>query len=53
MAFYRKAGFDEIGFTHYAVGSDRQTDRVFITELTPQDSANATHSREPSRTERA
>ena len=53
MAFYRKAGFDEIGFTHYAVGSDRQTDRVFIAELTPQDSVNATHSREPSQTERA
>lgn len=53
MAFYRKVGFDEIGFTHYAVGSDRQTDRVFIAELTPQDSVNATHSGEPSRTERA
>jgi diamine N-acetyltransferase len=53
MAFYRKAGFDEIGFTHYVVGSDRQTDRVFIAALTPPGSVNAAHSLEPSRTERA
>lgn len=33
MAFYRKAGFGEIGVTHYVVGSDRQTDRVFIAAL--------------------
>ena len=37
MAFYRKAGFDEIGFTHYVVGSDRQTDRVFLASLSPLD----------------
>ena len=42
MAFYRKAGFDEIGFTHYVVGSDRQTDRVFIASLSPVDTAQAT-----------
>jgi diamine N-acetyltransferase len=37
MAFYRKAGFVEIGSTHYVVGSDRQTDRVFIASLSPLD----------------
>ncbi len=47
MAFYRKAGFDEIGFTHYAVGSDRQTDRVFLASLSPLDTKRAvrTHGR--------
>jgi GNAT superfamily N-acetyltransferase len=41
MAFYRKAGFDEIGFTHYVVGSDRQVDRVFIASLSPLNSVAA------------
>ena len=35
MAFYRKAGFDDIGSTHYVVGSDRQVDRVFMAALSP------------------
>ena len=34
-AFYRQAGFDEIGLTHYVVGSDRQVDRVFMAALPP------------------
>ena len=41
MAFYRKAGFDEIGVTHYMVGSDRQTDRVFLAPLSPLDTQQA------------
>ena len=53
MAFYRKAGFDEIGFTHYVVGSDRQTDRVFIAALSPSNPVTAAPSREPRRTEQA
>jgi len=52
MAFYRKAGFDEIGITHYVVGSDRQTDRVFLASLSPSDSADPAQSLEPCRTER-
>ena len=52
MAFYRKSGFDEIGFTHYVVGADRQTDRVFLASLSPLDLTEAAHSREPNRTER-
>jgi len=44
MAFYRKAGFDEIGFTHYVVGSDRQTDRVFLAALSPPDAKQAVRS---------
>ena len=52
MAFYRKAGFDEIGFTHYVVGADRQTDRVFLASLSPFDPADTAHSREPGRAER-
>jgi ribosomal protein S18 acetylase RimI-like enzyme len=36
IAFYRKAGFEEIGLTVYVVGSDAQTDRVFMTPLTPR-----------------
>ncbi|MGB7739438.1 MAG: GNAT family N-acetyltransferase [Steroidobacteraceae bacterium] len=52
MAFYRKAGFDEIGCTHYVVGADRQTDRVFLASLSPLDLADAEHSPEPGRTER-
>lgn len=52
MAFYRKAGFAEIGFTHYVVGADRQTDRVFLTALPPRTAATvAPH--EPRRTEPA
>jgi diamine N-acetyltransferase len=39
MAFYRKAGFAEIGSTYYMVGSDRQTDRVFLASLSPTDPA--------------
>jgi diamine N-acetyltransferase len=35
IAFYRKAGFEEIGLTVYVVGSDAQTDRVFLTALAP------------------
>jgi GNAT superfamily N-acetyltransferase len=30
IAFYRKAGFSDVGSTFYVVGSDRQTDRVFL-----------------------
>jgi ribosomal protein S18 acetylase RimI-like enzyme len=41
MAFYRKAGFAEIGSTYYMVGSDRQTDRVFLASLSPRGSAAA------------
>lgn len=41
MAFYRKAGFVEIGSTYYMVGSDRQTDRVFLASLSPRGSAAA------------
>jgi diamine N-acetyltransferase len=44
MAFYRKAGFDDIGFTHYMVGSDRQTDRVFLASLTPLEPKKAVRS---------
>jgi diamine N-acetyltransferase len=33
MAFYRKVGFVDIGSTHYLVGTDRQTDRVFLKRL--------------------
>lgn len=52
MAFYRKAGFDEIGFTHYLVGADRQTDRVFLASLSPPDPVDAARLRQPGRTER-
>ncbi len=41
MAFYRKAGFAEIGSTYYVVGADRQTDLVFLTSLSPRDSTVA------------
>lgn len=41
MAFYRKAGFAEIGSTYYRVGSDRQNDRVFLASLSPSDSTTA------------
>lgn len=44
MAFYRKAGFDEIGLTHYLVGSDRQIDRVFLAALSPLDAKRAVRS---------
>ncbi|MBK7903093.1 MAG: GNAT family N-acetyltransferase [Proteobacteria bacterium] len=50
MAFYRKAGFDEIGFTHYMVGSDRQIDRVFLASLSPLDAKRAVRSHGRSRT---
>jgi GNAT superfamily N-acetyltransferase len=53
MAFYRKAGFVAIGFTHYVVGSDRQVDCVFIMSLAPLNSGAAAHSHEPRRTEQA
>ena len=33
MAFYRKMGFADVGETHFYVGSDRQTDRVFVAAL--------------------
>lgn len=32
-AFYRKAGFVDIGATVYIVGADRQTDRVYLSRL--------------------
>lgn len=35
IAFYRKAGFEEIGRTVYVVGSDAQRDRVLLTPLSP------------------
>lgn len=41
MAFYRKAGFGEIGNTYYVVGSDRQTDRVFLVALSTVDTQQA------------
>jgi ribosomal protein S18 acetylase RimI-like enzyme len=41
MGFYRKAGFNEVGFTHYVVGSDRQLDRVFLAALSPVDTQQA------------
>jgi diamine N-acetyltransferase len=44
MAFYRKAGFREIGITHYVVGSDRQTDRVFLVALSTVDTQQAARS---------
>ena len=53
MAFYRKAGFDEIGFTHYVVGSDRQTDRVFLAALSPVDTQQAARSHEQRHTGQA
>jgi len=52
MAFYRKAGFAEIGSTHYVVGSDRQNDRVFLASLEPGDAA-AAPSHSPVRKEQA
>jgi diamine N-acetyltransferase len=33
LAFYRKAGFVAAGVTHFAVGSDRQVDRVLVRAL--------------------
>jgi GNAT superfamily N-acetyltransferase len=33
QAFYRKAGFTDVGSTFYMVGPDRQTDRVFLAEV--------------------
>ncbi len=36
IAFYRKAGFEEIGLTVYVVGSDAQTDRVLLAPLPPR-----------------
>jgi len=53
MAFYRKAGFDDIGSTHYVVGSDRQTDRVFLASLSPLDTQKAVRSSESTDTEQA
>ena len=35
IAFYRKAGFTDVGSTIYMVGPDRQTDRVFVAEVPP------------------
>jgi ribosomal protein S18 acetylase RimI-like enzyme len=32
-AFYRKAGFIDIGSHIYTVGSDAQTDRIFMYQL--------------------
>jgi transketolase len=51
MAFYRKAGFDEIGCTHYVVGSDRQVDRVYLASLSPQNSVAAVRSHDHDLTE--
>lgn len=53
MAFYRKAGFDDIGSTHYVVGSDRQIDRVFLASLSPLDMQKAVRSPESTHTEQA
>ena len=53
MAFYRKAGFDEIGFTHYVVGSDRQIDRVFLAALSPLNTQEAVRPPESRHTEQA
>ena len=53
MAFYRKAGFVEIGFTQYVVGSDRQTDRVFLASLAPPGATDAAPWRPSGRTEQA
>jgi len=33
IAFYRKAGFVDVGSTDFYVGADRQTDRVFVVEV--------------------
>ncbi len=52
MAFYRKAGFVEIGSTYYTVGSERQTDRVFLTSLSPR-KPPAAHTSTPFRKESA
>jgi diamine N-acetyltransferase len=52
MAFYRKAGFDEIGCTHYLVGSDRQVDRVYLASLSPQNSVAAARSHDHGLTEK-
>jgi ribosomal protein S18 acetylase RimI-like enzyme len=35
IAFYRRAGFTDVGSTFYMVGPDRQTDRVFVAEVPP------------------
>jgi diamine N-acetyltransferase len=51
MAFYRKAGFDEIGCTRYVVGSDRQVDRVYLASLSPQNSVAAARSHDHGLTE--
>ena len=53
VAFYRKSGFDEIGSTHYVVGSDRQTDRVFLASLSPLDTKKAVRSQGHSHTGQA
>jgi len=53
MNFYRKAGFGEIGLTHYVVGSDRQVDRVYIAALSPEKPVTAAPSRQPRRTEQS
>ena len=33
LAFYRKAGFVDVGMTHFVVGADRQIDRVLFIAL--------------------
>ena len=53
MAFYRKAGFEDIGSTHYVVGSDRQIDRVFLASLSPLDTKKAVRSPVSPHTEQA
>jgi ribosomal protein S18 acetylase RimI-like enzyme len=53
MAFYRKAGFVEIGSTKYVVGSDRQTDCVFLASLAPLGTTDAAPRRARCRTEQA
>ena len=35
LAFYRRAGFVDVGSTDFYVGSDRQTDRVLVAEVLP------------------
>ena len=38
IAFYRKSGFREVGTQTFRVGSDAQTDRVMVAEVTCEDS---------------
>ena len=35
LAFYRKAGFEEVGSKIYMVGPDPQSDRVLVAQVEP------------------